>query len=493
LNFKSNKDNNMKTPASCWTAIVLFLFTGTLYAQNENESQGQRQQLPWANGPLKVSDNRHFLQHENGKPFFWLGETAWLFPSRLNRDEAGYYIAETAKNGYNVIQISVLHGLGATNAYGDYALPNGFDFTHIDKPGEYNYWKHTDYIVKQAAQRGIYIGIVCVWGGNVKSGNMSVEDAKKYGEFLANRYKNEPNIIWIIGGDVRGDVKPEVWRALATTIKSIDSLHLMTYHPLGRTMSATWFNNESWLDFNMFQSGHRRYGQRRGDGDYAIQENTEEDSWRFVDRSLAFKPEKPVVDGEPSYEDIPQGLHDTSQPRWQASDVRRYAYWSVFGGACGHTYGHNSTMQMYRPGIGPAYGATKPWWEAIHDPGCRQMQHLKKLILAFPFLERISDQSVITSVNGTQYERVIATRGNDYILLYNYTNRLTEIDMEKISGARKKAWWYSPVSGQTEYIGEFPTGKHSFNHDSGYRAGNDWVLIVTDAKVNYVEKNLTAK
>jgi hypothetical protein len=27
--------------------------------------------------------------------------------------------------------------------------------------------------------------------------------------------------------------------------------------------------------------------------------------------------------------------------------VRRYAYWSVFAGSCGHTYGHNAIMQFY--------------------------------------------------------------------------------------------------------------------------------------------------
>lgn len=77
----------------------------------------------------------------------------------------------------------------------------------------------------------------------------------------------------------------------------------MTFHPRGRTTSATWFNNAPWLDFNMFQSGHRRYGQRFGDGDYPIEENTEEDNWRFVERSLSMKPMKPVIDGEPIYEE----------------------------------------------------------------------------------------------------------------------------------------------------------------------------------------------
>ena len=91
---------------------------------------------------------------------------------------------------------------------------------------------------------------------------MTVEQAKAYGKFLAERYKDEPNIIWFIGGDIRGDVKTAEWEALATSIKAIDKNHLMTFHPRGRTTSATWFNNAPWLDFNMFQSGHRRYGQR---------------------------------------------------------------------------------------------------------------------------------------------------------------------------------------------------------------------------------------
>jgi hypothetical protein len=469
----------MKNRKMLFIIVLLYLFPATSTTQEENLH-------PWENGLLKVSENRRFLQHENGTPFFWLGETAWLLPSRSKQDEASYLIGEAAKNGFNVIQISVLHGLSDMNEYGYYALPSGFEFENIDRTGEYNYWKHVDYIVERARQSGIYAGIVCVWGGNVKTGNVSVEDAQRYGEFLAKRYRKYPNIIWIIGGDVRGDVKPEVWKALAITIKANDPNHLMTYHPLGRTLSATWFNNESWLDFNMFQSGHRRYGQRKGDGDYPIEENTEEDSWRFVERSLAVKPVKPVLDGEPSYEDIPQGLHDVSEQRWQAGDVRRYAYWSVFAGSCGHTYGHNSTMQMYRPGYPPAYGATQPWWESIHDTGCRQMKYLKNLMLAFPFFERIPDQSVISGANGTQYERVIATRGNDYMLVYNYSNRLTVIDMTKISGEKKKAFWYSPRNGEVTFIGEFANGKQGFIHDSGYRAGNDWVLVIYDAEKNYV-------
>lgn len=474
--------------------IVLFFALAaaslSITAQDNNKKKKEK---PWDNGRLIVSDNKRYLQHANGKPFFWLGETAWLLPSRSNRDEVDFLMSEVQKNDYNVLQISVLHTIPAMNVYGHEALPYGFDFKNIDQKGQYNYWKHIDYIVERAQKSGIYVGIVCVWGGPVNEKLMTVEDAKKYGTFLVERYKKYPNIIWFIGGDIRGDVQPEVWQTLAKTIRAQDSEHLMTFHPRGRTSSTTWFNNEDWLDFNMFQSGHRRYGQRFGDGDYPIEENTEEDNWRFVESSLAVSPHKPVIDGEPAYEDIPHGLHNSGERYWQAEDVRRYAYWSVLAGSFGHTYGHNSTMQMLRPGYLASFGAKKSWWDALHDPGCLQMKYLKKLMLAFPFTERIPDQSIIADTNGKQYERVIATRGNDYILVYNYTNRLTKIDMTKISGTKKKAWWYSPLDGHTEFIGEFDNGSKDFINDSGYRAGNDWVLIITDATKTYVEDNLQEK
>lgn len=126
-----------------------------------------------------------------------------------------------------------------------------------------------------------------------------------------------------------------------------------------------------------------------GNKDYPIPDNTEEDNWMYVDSTWAYKPIKPVLDAEPSYEDIPKGLHDPNEERWQDYDVRRYAYWSVFAGSCGHTYGHNAIMQMLKPGYPTSYGsdgAEKPWYVALNDPGFNQMKHLKNLMLSLPYL-----------------------------------------------------------------------------------------------------------
>ena len=198
----------------------------------------------WDNGRLVIADNQRFMQFENGKPFFWQGETAWLMPERLNRDEVAFYLKTCHDAGYNVVQIQVINDVPAYNIYG----ASSHD---VDASG-YGYWDHLDYIIDVAAQNDIYVGMVCIWGGLVKGGKMNMEQAKRYGEFLANRYKDRPNIIWFMGGDIQGNIMPEIWETLATTIKSIDKNHLMTYHPRGRHTSAQWWSKAGWIDFHTF-------------------------------------------------------------------------------------------------------------------------------------------------------------------------------------------------------------------------------------------------
>ena len=453
---------------------------------------------PWSHGRLTVTPNHRYLQHQDGTPFFWLGNTAWLLPERLNRDEVEFYLTRERQQGYNVEQIQVLNAIPTFNVYGQASCDERFDFAPFTQSGSYGYWDHLDYIVDMAAANGIYIAMDCIWGSQIE--RLSPEAATRYGRFLGERYRDKPNIVWMIGGDVMGDKGTASWDALARAIKAADPNHLMTFHPRGRTTSAWWYNDREWLDFNMFQSGHRRYGQRNGDGDYTIKDNTEEDNWRYVAMSWGEPAEqiagrevrgaqKPVIDGEPSYEDIPQGLHDFSEPRWQDHDVRRYAYWAVFAGCFGHTYGHNSIMQFMRPGLLGSFGAEKPWWEAMKDPGYKQMKHLKRLMTAVPFTEGQNDQSVIVGENGTRYDRIIATRGRDYLFVYNYSGRPMTIDLTKISGKKKDAWLMNPADGTMQYLGEYGNETAAdFAFDGAYLRGSDRVLVVTDSNANYFKK-----
>lgn len=434
-------------------------------------------------GPLSVSPNGRFLQHAGGRPFFWLADTAWLLFQKLDRPSTERYLEDRRRKGFNVVQAMVLHELADSNAYGapaldqdDPARPRVTPGSRPSKAGEYDYWDHVDWVVRRAARKGIYMAMVPAWGSIVKGGGLDAGKAAAYARFLAARYRAEPNIVWINGGDIRGDERPEVWRILGRTLKQFDPGHLVTFHPFGRTQSSTWFHNEPWLDFNMFQSGHRRYDQddtpeRRG-----------EDNWRYVAADYAKSPPKPTLDGEPSYENIPQGLHDPSQPYWTAADARRYAYWSVFAGAFGHTYGDNAVMQMHQPGAGAgSYGVRNSWFEAIGDPGAGQMQHLKRLILSRPFFERVPDQTLIAGQNGARYDYVAATRGGSYLFAYSYTGRPFQIRMGVISGRQVRGYWYSPRDGGVQPLGLFANeGVRTFTPPGAPAPGNDWVLVLDD-------------
>ena len=157
--------------------LLLLLSLSTSVAA---QKKTQKTYIPWSNGKLVVSEEGRYLKHENGTPFFWLGETGWLLPERLNRDEAEYYLEQCKHRGYNVIQVQTLNNVPSMNIYGQYSMIDGYNFKNINQKGVYGYWDHMDYIIRTAAKKGQYIGMVCIWGSPVNRGEMTVEQAKEY-------------------------------------------------------------------------------------------------------------------------------------------------------------------------------------------------------------------------------------------------------------------------------------------------------------------------
>ncbi|SDT17071.1 Putative collagen-binding domain of a collagenase [Mucilaginibacter mallensis] len=425
---------------------------------------------------LKVSPNHRFFT-ASGQPFFWLGDTGWLLFSKLNREDAEKYLEIRRQQGFNVIQVMVIHSLSETNAYGDSALINKNITTPNTGNSANNYWSNIDWVLNKAAEKGMYVAMVPIWGSVVKAAHTNKIQAKAYATFLANRYKSYSNVIWMNGGDIAGSDSLKVWNAIGSTLHAIDTAHLITFHPRGRKQSSIWFHNESWLSFNSFQSGHKNYKQDTSKDDF----HYGEDNWRYVQVDYNKTPIKPTLDAEPSYEKIPYGLHDINLPKWTDADVRRYGYWSVFAGACGYTYGNCDVMQMHNPkdkAIG-AYGSKGLWYNSINDPGAQQMIYLKKLMLSRPYFERVPDQSLIADNQGIKYNRLIATRGTNYALVYTYTGRDMDINTTKLPGSRVKASWYNPRNGNITAIGTFNKSKITkFNPPGTPVNGNDWVLIL---------------
>ncbi len=430
---------------------------------------------------LRISENKRFLVTESGEPFFWLGDTGWLLFTKLTREEAEKYFEDRHQKGFNVIQVMVLQDIKrAVNVYGDSALI-GHDIERplvttgnsFGDPEQYDFWDHLDYLTDLASEKGLYMALVPLWGSNVRNGNITREKAGKYAAWLAGRYKDRSNIIWVNGGDVKGSDSTDIWNTIGSAIRQTSPGQLITFHPFGRTQSSQWFHNETWLDFNMFQSGHRRYDQDTLDLRYG------EDNWKYAEDDYAKTPIKPTIDGEPSYEGIPQGLHDPAQPYWTDSDVRRYAYWSVFAGACGFTYGNNAVMQFHKAGDPGSYGVKETWDAALSAPGASQMRYLKQLMLSRSYPDRIPARDLIAVRQGERYDYLAATRGKDYAFIYTCNGNIMEINLEKMNMNRIKASWYNPRNGEFTKIGTYEAkGMRSFDPPGEKANGNDWVLVL---------------
>lgn len=427
---------------------------------------------------LAVSENGRYIQDTSGKPFFYLGDTAWELFHRLDREEAMEYLKNRADKGFTVIQAVVLaelDGLKTPNAYGELPLKD------LD-PGRPNeaYFEHVDYIVGQAAAAGLYIGMLPTWGDKfyklwgVGPEVFTKENARVFGEFLGKRYKDAP-IIWILGGD-RNPANEEdmaIVRAMAEGLRNGDKgAHLMTYHPQGGASSTDFFNEDEWLDLNMFQSGHwSRYFE----------------NYEFTWAGYKNEPARPVLDSEPCYEDHP--VNWRAENGWfDAFDSRKRGYWSMLSGACGHTYGNHNIWQMWTEGRDPVSAARTPWQQSLNQPGAFQAGYMRDLFESRPWHLLIPDRSLITRGPNTDGREIVAAVAGDGGFLFAYTPHGSgfTVDLSKIRGTKIRVWWYNPVIGEAIPLGTFDkTEYYEADPPSDEKRGNDWVLVIDNAAMNF--------
>jgi hypothetical protein len=425
--------------------------------------------------PAKVSANGRYLLDQNGRPFFWLGDTAWELFHRLDRDEADLYLRDRAAKGFNVIQAVVLAeygGLTEPNREGHRPLTDN-DPT---KPVE-EYFRHVDWVVDRAASLGMAVGMLPTWGDkwNKKWGEgpeiFTPESALAFGEFLGKRYKDKP-IVWILGGDrpIESPAHLNIIRAFALGLHKADGgRHLTTFHPNGGRSSADWLHSEVWLDFNMLQSGHE-FNRANYDR---------------VGLDFARRPPKPCLDAEPGYEDHPSAFKKENGYLGE-HDVRKFAYWAVFSGACGHTYGCHDIWQFYTADRKPITFARTPWKEALNLPGAGQMRHLRALMESRPVGARVPSPTLLLSPEGAGADRVQACRSSDgaYGMVYIPNGKPVTVNLSRLSGTKVIAHWYDPRTGAVLPAGEVATseGKHEFAPPAGADGKSpDWVLVLDDA------------
>ncbi len=429
---------------------------------------------------LNVSHNGRYLVTKDGNPFFWLADTAWELLHRCNREEIDIYLEKRASQGFNVVQtvaLAELDGLNTPNPYGNTPL-NSNDPRY---PND-DYFEHVDYAIDKAAALGIYIALLPTWGDKLDTKSwgigpevFNIHNARKFGEYIGDRYADRDNVIWIIGGDRnprKNSQDVEIWNAMAEGIVSKAGGYgntLMSFHPQPKEDggSSTWFHNEPWLDFNMHQTGHC----------------ANQGTYKHIKHDYDLSPIKPVLDGEPLYEDHPNCFNAKELGHSVPEDIRRIMYWNVFAGAFGQTYGCHDVWQMYKLDKEAINQPLRPWPEALDLPMANQVKHLKNLMLSRPVLTRVPDQSLVIDTQQEDNNYVIATRDSQgtYAMVYFPTGKATLLDFSKLKGPKFNTWWFDPRTGNAYKGPSFNKSNKTKIEPPTFGKGQDWVLVIDNS------------
>ena len=461
--------------------------------------------------PVRVNAGGHYLETAGGKPFFWLGDTAWALIHATTRDEGSYYLQTRAAQGYTVIQTVVLaefNGVGKPSAFGEFPFLNG----DLAKPND-RYFDRVVEIVDEAASRGLYVALLPAWGDKLTApwgdgprlftlDNLPV--ARAYARYLGTKLKGRTNVIWMLGGDrpaLLDPAKPKdypnspgiaagfppnqdwrpIWREISAGLNEGAGARLLTlYHPPGGLGTSATLATESWLDVNGWQSGHG------GGHDVAI--------WDSIAHDYALTPAKPTLDLEPNYEDHPVN----PWPRWDPSlgyfrdhDVRKQTYRSVLAGACGVTYGHHAVWGFVGFRNDVINHADRDWVDALQRPGAQQMHFLRQLVESRPFFSRVPDPALVNNPSPAKGQHIVASRDRDGTYAFVYfpnSDQPATIDLGKLKPGQLHVWWYDPRNGFPKDGGIIDGGAPREFTSPPY--GPDWVLVLDSVEAKYAPPGL---
>ncbi|UCG27172.1 MAG: DUF4038 domain-containing protein [Bacteroidales bacterium] len=380
--------------------------------------------------PVKISENGRYFADRNNNPVFWLGTTQWQIFREYTVGEARTILENANSKGFVFVQ-AMLMGVGdgtQANIYGDKPWFNDNPLT----PNE-AYFLRVDSVIRIARENNMIISVTLYHQRYRKC--ITLENARSWAKWLAQRYRDMPNIVWSMTPEAKEEFVP-ILRELAAGLHEGDGgTHKITFKPDPAPFSSSFIHREEWLDYNSMQTW-----------------NAVDLIYPMVTHDYNLEPVKPVLMAEGAYEQGSEYGFEVT-PLW----IRRQAYYSYLAGVH-HTYGHNDSWRVL------------PTWEkALDAPGAIQMGILKKIFLDLDewwFL--VPDQTVFASGGKTTGKILnLAARHKDgkWIMVYLAGKTSFSINMNKIaSGNSVNAFWINPETGNSVMAGNFPnTGVRSFS------------------------------
>jgi len=427
---------------------------------------------------------RFLMNSITGKPVFIVGDSAWSLITQLSNSDVEFYLSYRAAQGFNYIWCAAADNYYQASPpkdfYGDSPF-DGPDFTHEDP----RYWAHVDDVLREAASHGItvaldpgFVGLSTSEGYLASYLSTSDDALHAYGKFLGKRYRGVPNLIWALGGDV--DPATSVLTklaALASGIRSEDTVHLMVAEGQPQHSALDTFGAALWMDLNWLYF-HTTNAPGGASANYS--------------RS----PSLPPFLGEEWYE------HEHSISELQ---IREQAYWAILSGAyLGNGGFGNSPIWYFNAGPDARIG--DPGWKSELDSGgSRAQMYIGRLFRSREHWKLVPDLNHIDMVAGydsrsmasSMWEHLfaaahrqpyrlgsasaVAARTSDgqtiiaYVPAGNASTVVIALSRISDPGSRAKCWWFNPRNGSSRLIGTFPTrGTRQFTPPDS----NDWVLVI---------------
>ena len=401
-------------------------------------------------GALQPAASRRYLEHADGTPFFWLGDTWWMgLCERLSwPGDFQMLTRDRVEKGFSVIQIvaGLYPDMGAFDERGRNEA--GFPWREEWAGIRPEYFDLADRRIHHLVKSGLVPCIVGCWGYYLPW--LGVEKMKQHWRNLVAHWGAYP-VVWCLAGegsmpyylseDKEGDRQRQQsgWTELAGYVRQIDPYgHPITIHP--SSSSRVTVDDPSVLDLDMLQTGH---------GDRGSIPNT----LRVVGEAYRAEPPMPVVQSEVCYEGIGEACRQ---------EVQRYMMWAcMLSGASGFTYGANGIWQVNdreQPyGASPhgmAWGHT-PWDEAAQLPGARQIGLARRLLERYEWWRfEPHPEWVAEPATPEKWQRPIAAGIPGQVRVLFLPSGVWGIEVQGLEADRTyRAYLYSPVTGDETDLG----------------------------------------
>ena len=215
--------------------------------------------LPYVSpSQLKVSADSLYLTEQDGTPVLLNGDGGWQIFTHITLTEANTYLADCAAKGLNYLQTQLISdGFGALSPRNIYGVApfTGANFTTPNEP----YFRHADSVINLAATYNIYVMLYPTYlgsnsneGWQTEIGQASFAAMKSWGQYLGNRYRDFPNILWGMAGDFNPTAYIAKIESTVAGIRQYDTVHLMSTRDEPGTFASTHWPNRTWLTLNGF-------------------------------------------------------------------------------------------------------------------------------------------------------------------------------------------------------------------------------------------------